>query len=695
MKKILQAIDGANAKPVEGANDMKKFLQVVTEGANPHKVALPVQMAMQHYQTTPIITEKKTHIKTGFRKFFREVEEQLTQEQLEAQSKKRQLLNQYAQTIAERVLMKESRQLNEFASEPSEQDYKRSAKDAAQEIDDAKHTSKDDDSERWNYKGDNSKIKNMISKARGQSTGVESDLEALVVNQADQNEINDRLADTVERQQDTIERQEKVQASAEQRFRELNAKVASGNITDQDVAAAQAAQEIEKNTDHEMSRANRGNDTKDIPEPELLKTTNTRTNLPEPRATVAPTATIAPATPTMQPAAEPKNYSSSALGQMAQQLTTAPKAAPDFDTLGQAVNNMVGKSQKTAKVVKTNVPTDNLRANQLAANQAASAIKQAKTPTSDLKSRLARSVPAADVDIPRSGVSGSIGSFMATTKPRPRRTATIEEIEQDALTMHDPFDRVPQDAHQRPTAAATNVDLNYTTIEKAMDELRPTAQITIENIPVTVYKSQMFAVIATTVNITNNKKLEHKKHQILGTMDGWVDFIESDQARHLINVSYPKWVAQWKQANKGPKNQATLIETYEHALNATAHQIGLDTWQEAKQILPADKFQKFLEYTTDQLTRSKVMASGPGLMPNENQENKKTLKNSNPCRKGYKPVGTKKKSGRTVPNCVPTNEDLKPIKPKKKTSVCKTGQVQTGMQTKDGKLVPKCSVTKK
>lgn len=31
----------------------------------------------------------------------------------------------------------------------------------------------------------------------------------------------------------------------------------------------------------------------------------------------------------------------------------------------------------------------------------------------------------------------------------------------------------------------------------------------------------------------------------------------------------------------------------------------------------------------------------------------KTLKNSNPCWKGYKPVGTKKKAGRTVPNCVP------------------------------------------
>jgi len=30
----------------------------------------------------------------------------------------------------------------------------------------------------------------------------------------------------------------------------------------------------------------------------------------------------------------------------------------------------------------------------------------------------------------------------------------------------------------------------------------------------------------------------------------------------------------------------------------------------------------------------------------------------NPCWKGYKPVGTKKKAGKTVPNCVPTNEDI-------------------------------------
>lgn len=39
-----------------------------------------------------------------------------------------------------------------------------------------------------------------------------------------------------------------------------------------------------------------------------------------------------------------------------------------------------------------------------------------------------------------------------------------------------------------------------------------------------------------------------------------------------------------------------------------------------------------------------------GFAPEDLSE---SLKTDNPCWKGYKPVGTKKKGGRTVPNCVP------------------------------------------
>lgn len=37
MKKILQAFDNAATKPVEGASDMKKFMSIVRENANPYK----------------------------------------------------------------------------------------------------------------------------------------------------------------------------------------------------------------------------------------------------------------------------------------------------------------------------------------------------------------------------------------------------------------------------------------------------------------------------------------------------------------------------------------------------------------------------------------------------------------------------------------------------------------------------------
>ena len=104
MKKILQAIDGVATTPVEGSNDMKKFLSVITEGSNPHKVALPVQMAMQHYQQPKPVTKKTSIIS----EYFKEVETRLAEEREEEQAKKQQLIKQYAQTIAERVLMKES-----------------------------------------------------------------------------------------------------------------------------------------------------------------------------------------------------------------------------------------------------------------------------------------------------------------------------------------------------------------------------------------------------------------------------------------------------------------------------------------------------------------------------------------------------------------------------------------------------------
>lgn len=115
MKRILQAMDGISTKPVAGANDMSKFLSIVkhndveilNEGANPHKVSLPVQMAMQHYQQTQEPTKTVGRTST-FGKYFHKVEEEVNEAVAEEQAHKRQLINQYASVIAERVLMKES-----------------------------------------------------------------------------------------------------------------------------------------------------------------------------------------------------------------------------------------------------------------------------------------------------------------------------------------------------------------------------------------------------------------------------------------------------------------------------------------------------------------------------------------------------------------------------------------------------------
>lgn len=124
MKRILQAMDGASTKPVEGANSMSKFLSIIdkndvsiikeevnnntklNEGANPHKVSLPVQMAMQHFQA-PV--EKAVAKKPSLLKqYFAEAEEAHAQELAEQESAKQERLKMYSQKIANRVLVKET-----------------------------------------------------------------------------------------------------------------------------------------------------------------------------------------------------------------------------------------------------------------------------------------------------------------------------------------------------------------------------------------------------------------------------------------------------------------------------------------------------------------------------------------------------------------------------------------------------------
>jgi len=88
-------------------NDLSKFLSIVDKNdvkilneSSPHKVTLPVQMAMQHYQKPKEKVVKNSLIS----KYFVEAEEAIKQKEED----RKDLIRQYASVIAERVMIKES-----------------------------------------------------------------------------------------------------------------------------------------------------------------------------------------------------------------------------------------------------------------------------------------------------------------------------------------------------------------------------------------------------------------------------------------------------------------------------------------------------------------------------------------------------------------------------------------------------------
>lgn len=95
--------------------DMSKFLSIIDkndveflmEGANPHKVSLPVQMAMQHYNKPVSATPAKKE--SLLKKYFAEAEEAIIEKKLE----KSNLVKQYSQKIAARVLESKDKEVVE------------------------------------------------------------------------------------------------------------------------------------------------------------------------------------------------------------------------------------------------------------------------------------------------------------------------------------------------------------------------------------------------------------------------------------------------------------------------------------------------------------------------------------------------------------------------------------------------------
>jgi hypothetical protein len=108
MKKILQAMDGAASKPVEGVDSMAKFIRVVNESKSPlNRLTTAESMAMNHYTpevarttiTNPVLNVAKDAKPSMIGKYFKTVETEFAEGAVRHKDRARQL----AERVIERV----------------------------------------------------------------------------------------------------------------------------------------------------------------------------------------------------------------------------------------------------------------------------------------------------------------------------------------------------------------------------------------------------------------------------------------------------------------------------------------------------------------------------------------------------------------------------------------------------------------
>ena len=107
-----------------------------------------------------------------------------------------------------------------------------------------------------------------------------------------------------------------------------------------------------------------------------------------------------------------------------------------------------------------------------------------------------------------------------------------------------------------------------------------------------------------------------------------------------------------KKAGKKPKNEAEVDERFQLPQHLGSKR---DRFKSLRKEDSQETGPKFTGYFKgkDKPPVGKRMVGSESV-----EEEKKSLRNTNPCWKGYHPVGTKKKNGRTVPNCVPESVNV-------------------------------------
>jgi hypothetical protein len=117
------------------------------------------------------------------------------------------------------------------------------------EKDKRKSAEKSKESELGDIDSADATIQQLVNKARFSRPGAKNDLEAIVYHIAKQDEELERARNAEQEDRELIKKAQAVTDQMNARFKKLNAKVASGQITAQDRVQAQAAQQIEKDAD--------------------------------------------------------------------------------------------------------------------------------------------------------------------------------------------------------------------------------------------------------------------------------------------------------------------------------------------------------------------------------------------------------------------------------------------------------------
>jgi hypothetical protein len=105
MKKILQAMDGANTKAEVNSSDMKKFLTIV-EGKGPlNRATAAESLTMQHYTTpkktitSPVLNVQEGATPSMIGKYFKAVEQEL----VEAADRNKDRARQLAERVTDKI----------------------------------------------------------------------------------------------------------------------------------------------------------------------------------------------------------------------------------------------------------------------------------------------------------------------------------------------------------------------------------------------------------------------------------------------------------------------------------------------------------------------------------------------------------------------------------------------------------------